>query len=524
MNIVTESNEDDIYSYICVECREAWKSSTPPHSIYDHVVVNNNVTSTHDTETSKPKTIDSICTHLNIVTQSCDSEAGVYSYLCTQCKETWKSITPPPSGKRRTKIWDLPHEIILKIFTYLTALELGAAAIACKTWSYLTHDPHLYIRLDFSGGAPSLDVVDNVVSCASLLQTLVIKSRSDANQILHVVSEFCPLLKCVEVSFCDNLEAESFEKLASACPQIETLNIEGSRAKEFGFTHSLARFKQLKELNMSHCTCMIDPKGLISIAKHCPLLQELNIDGISYVEDDVIKGIIEHRRETLVKLMLDGEQLTDTSYREVSKCSSLGVFGVSFAEEMSDVGLLEIGKLSRLMWLKIKRGQQLSDTVFPNVFYNREFKNLIHLDLSECSMLTDDGVREVARACRILTCLALSWCWELTDLAIDAICQNCRYLRILDLIGVVRLTGDNFHAIPACLPHLEFLDLEQCGAVEDAALKLLAARMPGLKVLDYYGDEVCVDTRTTTNEYYFSEVVPMKLKLDNIKLDNKNKS
>ena len=90
-------------------------------------------------------------------------------------------------------------------------------------------------------------------------------------------------------------------------------------------------------------------------------------------------------------------------------------------------------------------------------------------------------------------------------------------MEILDLIGVVCITGKNFFKIPYSLPWLEFLDLEQCGAIDDSALRKLVQMKPELKILDYYGDEVIGRSLTTSNTYYVSNVIPMKIKIQAIK-------
>jgi hypothetical protein len=53
------------------------------------------------------------------------------------------------------------------------------------------------------------------------------------------------------------------------------------------------------------------------------------------------------------------------------------------------------------------------------------------------------------------------------------------------------LTGrDYFALVPSHLPHLKRLNLEQCGSVCDESLDKLAAAVPELEIIGYYGDRV----------------------------------
>ena len=331
------------YKYRCIGCEETWNSTKPLN-----------------------------CDHKNIINQYSDDESSGYKYKCLQCKEAWQSTTPPGSvpylNNNYTTIAQLPEEIIVKIFTFLTAAELGVAAVVSKLWCRLAHDPYLYTVLQIDKNVPSIEVTKNILESASLLEKLVVKSCKNGSAIVDIASDNCPLLNSVEVSFCENLDSSNFEKLAASCHQITYLNIEGSTPKNINFIYSISKFTNLTELNLSHCTCLIDPEGLIQVAKQCTKLQELNIDGISYITDKVVKGIIQHRQDTLTKLILDGEQLTDAVYKVISQCEKLNIFGVSFAEEMTNAGFMAIGKLQNLLWLKVKRGQQLTESVFTSVF------------------------------------------------------------------------------------------------------------------------------------------------------------
>lgn len=53
-------------------------------------------------------------------------------------------------------------------------------------------------------------------------------------------------------------------------------------------------------------------------------------------------GLAEHLGPRLVCLELDGEQLTDASFRALRRCSRLETLSVSYAENLTDASLASI--------------------------------------------------------------------------------------------------------------------------------------------------------------------------------------
>ena len=162
---------------------------------------------------------------------------------------------------------------------------------------------------------------------------------------------------------------------------------------------------------------------------------------------------------------------------------NLEVLSVSFADNMRSEGLASISQLSKLEWLKIRRGAELEPNSFVSAFKYGQLHNLVHLNLSECSQLDDKGVMSIAKQCPNLGVLQLDWCWEVTDIGVLNIVSCCKFLINLQLCGVVRLEGDFLPLIPQCLTGLKLLDLEQCPDIELEDLRELLTQ----KQVRYHG-------------------------------------
>ena len=285
--------------------------------------------------------------------------------------------------------------------------------------------------------------------------------------------------------------------------------MEGSNRCDCGpdlsFTKLLANFTKLTDLNLFHCR-NLHSKGLITLAESCQNLKVLNIDEVNYLSDESVNVFLDLRGPHLKQLSIDGESLSDESFRHFSKMVNLEFLSVSFADNMGPRGLASISQLSNLEWLKIRRGAELEPENFVSAFTRGHLHNLIHLNLSECSKLDDAGVISIARHCPNLGTLQLDWCWEVTDIGVWAIVSSCKFLINLQLCGVVRLQGDFLPTINRCLIGLKLLDLEQCPDIELEDLQnllierqvrsrivvqaLIICHLQGLHIKDYYGEKV----------------------------------
>ena len=234
---------------------------------------------------------------------------------------------------------------------------------------------------------------------------------------------------------------------------------------DLSFAKLLANFPQLTDLNLFHCR-NLHSKGLMTLAESCQNLQVLNIDEVTYLSDESVNLFLDLRGPHLKQLSIDGESLSDESFKNFLKMINLEFLSISFADSLGSGGLASISRLSRLEWLKIRRGAELEPETFVAAFSEGHLRNLLHLNLSECSKLNDAGVISIAQNCPNLGTLQLDWCWEVTDIGVMAVVCSCKYLINLQLCGVVRLEGHFLHSISEYLVGLKLLDLEQCPDIQ----------------------------------------------------------
>lgn len=293
-----------------------------------------------------------------------------------------------------------------------------------------------------------------------------------------------PLLSHLQIKFCQPLTFTDLSHLATGCRRIKVLNLEST-----GCLNLLANFPELTDLNLFHCR-NLHSKGLMTLAQSCQNLQVLNIDEVTYLSDESVNLFLDLRGPQLKQLSIDGESLSDESFKNFLKMINLEFLSISFADSLGAAGLASISRLSKLEWLKIRRGAELEPETFVAAFSEGHLRNLLHLNLSECSKLDDAGVISIAKNCPSLGTLQLDWCWEVTDVGVMAVVSSCKYLINLQLCGVVRLEGEFLPSVSKCLMGLKLLDLEQCPDIQLEDLQHLLNLKQRLHIKDYYGERV----------------------------------
>ncbi|XP_076344718.1 F-box/LRR-repeat protein 4-like isoform X1 [Tachypleus tridentatus] len=406
--------------------------------------------------------------------------------------------------KKNTVFQDMPYELQLKVFSFLTPKELcHCVAPVCKEWLERAYDPVLWKSLNlknFVRDEKDVNSVCTILIRSTMLRSLTLRASSFPLDKIAFYSSYFPLLKKLDLGFCVGVGNEVLCTFITSCPLIEDLNVEGCVGVDCQAVCKIICLKHLKKLNLSHCT-HVNNEAVMKIASHCSKLESLNIDGITRITDSAVCLLGDNLHSSLQHLEVDGEDLTDASYLSLSKCIYLKTFAVSYAEEMTDQSLEYLKqKMKELRWLKLRRGSKLTTLALNNFFKSCCLKHLAHLDLDSLS-LDDHCVANITSCCRNLHSFSLAWCWEISDVGLEDIILHCSKLEVLDLTGLYKLAGVCLLKVPYLVPRLRYLNLEQCNDIIDAILTRLVKVMPYLKVINYYGEVVEPSSSSSESEY-----------------------
>ena len=136
---------------------------------------------------------------------------------------------------------------------------------------------------------------------------------------------------------------------------------------------------------------------------------------------------------------------------------------------------------------EISNGCHKTDIVIDTWFGSLEnkFPNLLSLNLTDCSNITDLSVSEVARRCSKLHTLNLSsYGSYITDLSVSEVARRCSKLHTLDLEGCWKITDASVSEVARLCSKLHTLNLRWCESITDASVSEVARRCSKLHTLN----------------------------------------
>lgn len=400
------------------------------------------------------------------------------------------------SGCEGSVFHDLPDELIVKIFSYLSTQELCQnVAPVCRKWRQISLDHSLWKSLDFSR-RPHLSSLNLlwVMRRAPLLKRLVISGRVNITRAeVAIFTECCPGIQDIDFGFCDSLSGDMIQCLAENCSDLMKINVEGCDNLKTNCLKHLVKCKKLSHLNFSHCMFLQD-SGVKFLAKGLPVIKSINLDGISFLTDSAVTGLVGHHYLYLEEVELDGAEISDAGIQQLARCTQLKHLGISFCECLTDMSLEYLKDLKNLVSLRLRKGSDFTADGLSSFFKSASLSKLHFLNLSECSAVNDLVVLDMAQACGShLKELALSWCWFITDTGLVSLVDHCCNLEMLDLLGIDRICGECLARVPEEMTKLKFLDLRQCNQILDNLIVDMVRRKKDLKVINYYGEEFVHD-------------------------------
>jgi hypothetical protein len=155
--------------------------------------------------------------------------------------------TAPEDGKGsqrvETGIQDLPTELLLDIFEYLSMKELCLSVVPiCKQWFMLSKHPCLWKELTFSRNHISTEKVCELIRRSQLLRKLTLHRRKDTNVILRVVFASCLHLETLEIVRCRgsrtvrSISAFTLSRFIKHHPKLRNLTLRETHVNESYFS------------------------------------------------------------------------------------------------------------------------------------------------------------------------------------------------------------------------------------------------------------------------------------------------
>ncbi|KAJ5786305.1 uncharacterized protein N7503_011517 [Penicillium pulvis] len=362
---------------------------------------------------------------------------------------------PEPESVRTLDFWgDMPQELKVEIFRYLTPQEIVRCSSVSKMWHDMCYDGQLWSKVDttdYYQKIPS-DVLVKLMTCGG------------------------PFVRDLNLRGCIQLRekwSSDGERISDLCRNVVTFSLEGSKIDKTSMHYFLLRNSRLEYINLSGLKSVTNSSMKI-IAQSCPRLEVLNISWCQQVESKGLRRVFQ-----------SCGRLKDLRASEIQAFDD-----EDFANELFERNNLERLAISRTN-LTDEALKVLMHGVDPemDVLTDRPIvppRRFRHLDLHHCSALTDAGLKSLAFNVPDLEGLQVSQCPELTDASIIDIIRTTPRLSHLELEDLDKLTNNSLVELAKspCAQRLEHLNISYCESLGDTGMLQVMKNCPKLRSVE----------------------------------------
>lgn len=317
-------------------------------------------------------------------------------------------------NERREKYDKLYHKKLKK--PYSTSADPRIRSIAEKLHKEVTIDPKK-VSKKISAMSPN-ETIRNLLFC-EIIDILSGTSKGFINTTLNddiliaLLNPRITRLKLSRIPFITNL---ALIKIGEQCPNLQYFSIERdldrlrveygeylSKLDDEGIVELVSNCHQIKHLDISWC--YLTNQSVFAIAKNCPELEFLNLDGNHQIDDSGINALSKNCRNLKVL------KLKDCRIKDIS---SIGTYKLPLTE------------------LYLYRCDNVSNESLKTIIKNCG-ETFIHLELASVQDLQDDSLNLIGQRCKKLVYLGVRACRKISTEAFKDVIQKCDSLFKYDL-------------------------------------------------------------------------------------------
>ncbi|QRV72929.1 SCF E3 ubiquitin ligase complex F-box protein grrA [Ceratobasidium sp. AG-Ba] len=376
----------------------------------------------------------------------------------------------------------IPPEVLIHIFRLIPLLkDLYACLLVSRPWcscavELLWHKPVATKMSSLYKLLKTLEDTQATFQYASFVRRLNLMSfGSDITDPVASRIAGCTRLERLTLVGCSALTDESLETMLSGMPHLVALDLTGVSSVTDRSITALARTaSKLQGINLGGCKHVTD-EGVGQLATHCTLLRRVKLAGLLVTNKSVIH--LAKSCPLLLEMDLNGcTAISNPAIRELWTCSrhirelKLGLIGAALTDEAFPAPVDP--QPTRMITANSEPQSFIPiDTSLNTV---RSFEHLRILDLTSCTSLTDTAVEGIISVAPKIRNLVLAKCALLTDNAIASVCKLGRYLHYLHLGHVSLITDAAVIQLARTCTRLRYVDLACCTQLTDLSVTELA--------------------------------------------------
>ncbi|KAJ6187167.1 hypothetical protein N7519_002075 [Penicillium mononematosum] len=355
-----------------------------------------------------------------------------------------KEVVLPESQPAKTlDFWgDMPQELKIEIFQYLTPQEIVCCSSVSKTWNEMCYDGQLWSKVD----------------------TTEYYSKIPSDVLVKLITSGGPFVRDLNLRGCVQMREKwstDGERISDLCRNVVKFSLEGCRIDKASIYSFLLRNSRLEYINLSGLTSVTN-SAMKVIARSCPQLETLNVSWCNHVDTT-----------GLLRIVKSCERLKDLRASEIR----------GFKDEKFTLALFERNTLDRLIMSRtdltdnslkmLIHGENPNMDILTDrpIVPPRRFR---HLDLHHCPEVSDDGLKSLAHNVPELEGLQISQCSDLTDESVMNVISTTPKLSHLELEDLENLTNITLVQLAEspCAQNLEHLNISYYLTLMEASFRI----------------------------------------------------
>lgn len=278
---------------------------------------------------------------------------------------------------------------------------------------------------------------------------------SDLTDVLFSRLALCDRLERLTLVNCSSVSEDALIRVLTRLPNLIAIDLTGVIEMSDKVILGVASVsKRLQGINLTGCKNVTDT-GLFGLARDCAFLRRVKLSGVDQVTDGAISAIAKACPLLLEIDLNNCKRITNTSVRDLwVHCTHMREMRLSYCLELTDAAFPASLKPRDTTTMAVPR---IWDDL-PPLILPRTLDHLRMLDLTGCSLLTDDAVEGILSHAPKIRNLVLSKCSLLTDQAVESVCLLGKHLHYLHLGHATNITDRSIKSLARCCTRLRYVD------------------------------------------------------------------
>lgn len=382
----------------------------------------------------------------------------------------WSILSNCNRTSSASPMTQLPAEILIHILKHLhSTRDLLNAVRVSRRWcecsvELLWHKPVFPKHETLKKMSRRLVTPNQTFTYARFIRRLNLSTLSShvKDDILTTFAS-CDRLERLTLINCDSITDSVLSRVLPCFPNLVAVDLTGViNTTDEAIVGLAYAAKRLQGINLAGCSKVSD-KGILAFAENCPMLRRVKLSGLSSLTDTSISAVAKSCPLLLEIDLNHCSLITDASLRDIWTHSiHMREMRVSHCSQLTDAAFPASPRLEGLLYPDSRHAFPSSSnetaSELPPLVLPRPLEHLRMLDLTMCSLVTDDSIEGIIHYAPKIRNLVLSKCSLLTDRSVENICRLGRHLHYLHLGHAIKITDSSVRTLARSCTRLRYVD------------------------------------------------------------------